>query len=68
MLSGLLILTGCSWRTRTEYINVPYDVIVPVRCVVPDANCSFDRNTSSGVITSLLECVIELKRNQEVCK
>jgi len=68
MLFVILTMTGCSWCTRTEYINVPYEVKVPVQCVVPDANCSFDRNTSSGVITSLLECIVDMKRNQEVCK
>ena len=66
MLFATLTLVGCS--SKVEYINVPYEVKVPVKCVVPDANCSFDRNTSVEVITSLLECIIDMKRNQEVCK
>jgi len=51
-----------------KYVDKPYEVKVPVKCVVPDANCSFDRNTSTGVISSLLECIIKMKRNEEVCK
>ena len=67
MLFVISTITGCSWCTRTEYVNVPYEVKVPVKCVVPDANCTFDRNTSNGVITSLLECIVDMKRNAEVC-
>ncbi|MEN4053763.1 hypothetical protein [Sulfurimonas sp. NWX79] len=51
-----------------KYVDKPYEVKIPVKCVVPDANCSFDRNTSTEVISSLLECIIDMKRNEEVCK
>jgi len=68
MLFASLILTACSNQPIVKYVDKPYEVKVPTKCVVPDANCSFDRNTLTGVINSLLECIITMKRNEEVCK
>jgi len=63
-----LTFTACNNQPVIKYVDKPYEVKVPVKCIVPDANCSFDRNTSTGVISSLLECIIKMKRNEEVCK
>jgi len=68
MLFLLLIITACSCKPIVRYVDKPYEVKVPVKCIVPDANCSFDRNTSTGVISSMLECIIDMKKNEEVCK
>jgi len=69
MLSVILTLSSCSeCKPDIIYIDKPYEVKIPVKCVVPDANCSFDRNTSTGVISSLVECIIDMKKNEEVCK
>jgi len=69
MVFVLLIFQACSeCNPRVKYVDKPYEVKIPVKCVVPDANCSFDRNTSTEVIASLLECIIDIKRNEEVCK
>ena len=68
MVFVVLTLTSCSWCTKTEYIDVPYEVKVPVKCIVPDANCNFDRNTSTEVISALVECIIDMKHNAQICK
>ena len=69
MLLSLLILTSCSQnKPVVKYIDKPYMVNVPVKCIVPDTNCSFDRNTSTEVISSMLECIIDMKHNEEKCK
>ena len=41
---------------------------VPVKCVVPDAECDFNRTTYTGVVSSMMECIVNMKRNEEVCK
>jgi len=64
-----LTFQACSeCKPQVKYVDKPYEVKVPVKCIVSDANCSFDRNTSTEVIASLLECIIDMKRNEEVCK
>lgn len=49
-------------------MDKPYRVNVPVKCVVPDGNCSFDRGTLTEVVDSLLECISDMKHNEEICK
>jgi hypothetical protein len=70
LLTVFVALTfgACSWCQETIYVDKPYPVYVPVKCKVPDANCSFDRNTSTEVVNSLVECIIDMKRNAEVCQ
>jgi len=67
----MMTFSGCCIGTcdpEIKYIDKPYKVNVPVKCIVPDANCSFDKNTSTEVISSMLECIIDMKHNEEVCK
>lgn len=69
IVSAILIIQGCSCpKPKPIYIDRPIEVLVPVKCVVPDANCTFNRETDTEVISSLLECIIDLKKNSEVCK
>jgi len=63
-----LISTSCNCTPEVKYVDKPVEVKVPVKCVVPDANCSFDRATDTEVVSSLLECIVEMKRNEEVCE
>ncbi len=66
---ALLILSGCSSKeVEYKHIDVPFEVKVPVKCVVPDVHCDFNRTTDTEVIHSLLECVVNLKRNMEICR
>ena len=65
----ILTITACSQnKPVVKYVDKPYEVKVPVKCIVPDTNCSFNRKTDTEVISSLLECIIKMKRNEEVCK
>ena len=67
MIFASLTITACS-RTEVKYVDRPYEVRTPVKCVVPDSNCSFSRKTDTEVISSLLECIIEMKHNEQICK
>ena len=68
MLFVTLIITACSCKPDVKYVDRPYRVNVPVKCVVPDNNCSFNRKTDTEVISSMLECIIKMKHNEEICK
>ena len=60
-------MTACT-STEIKYVDRPVKVLVPTKCIVPDSNCSFNRKTDTGVISSLLECIIEMKHNEKICK
>ena len=64
----VLIMTGCECKPKIHYVDRPYEVKVPVKCVVPKTKCNFDRNTSTEVVSSLLECIVEMKQNERVCQ
>jgi len=68
MLSAILTLTACSPKPQIRYIDRPYKVYVPTKCHIPDVNCSFNKKTDTEVINSLLECIIKMKRSEEVCE
>ena len=62
----LFSLVSCS--TKTVYVDKPYEVLIPVKCEVPDVYCDFNKTTDTEVIGSLLECITNLKRSVEVCR
>lgn len=64
----VLTIQACSTKTQIKYVDVPYEVKVPVKCVVPKAECDFNRTTDTEVINSLVECIVDMKHNEEVCK
>ena len=68
MLFAMLTLTACSPKPEVRYVDRPHRVNVPIKCIVPDSNCSFNRKTDTEVISSLFECIIKMKHNEEVCK
>ena len=62
-------MSSCSdCKPTIKYVDKPYRVNVPIKCIIPDSNCSFDRATDTEVISSMLECIVNMKRNEEVCK
>ena len=62
-----LTFQACS-TTKTIYVDKPFEVKVPVKCIVPDVTCDFNQNTDTEVISSMLKCITDLKRASEVCK
>ncbi len=66
---SILTLSSCSKpEPEIRYIDKPYEVKVPVRCVISNAECDFNRTTYTGVISSMLECIVDMKHNEGVCK
>jgi len=66
-----MTFSGCCIGTcepEIRYVDKPYEVRVPVKCVVPKAHCDFNRTTDTEVISSMLECIINLKRSEKVCQ
>ena len=76
LLSILILVSfsGCSCKQSeleayAKANPVMEYVKVPVKCIVPDTNCTVDQNGSNTeVIIDLLECIVDLKRANEVCK
>ena len=74
ILSLLLISTifsGCcigTCKPEIKYVDRPVEVKVPVKCSTPDVNCSFKGDTYTETIGLMIECIVELKRANEVCK
>jgi len=56
------IMAGCECKPQ------PIEIKVPVKCVVPEVLCDFNRSTSAGVISAMLECIIDQKKAAGVCK
>lgn len=69
-VSSLLILvlfSGCSWCETIVYVPEPYEVKVPVKCIVPDTKCVVS-GRDSEVVAGLVKCIVDMKKAQEVCK
>lgn len=63
----ILILTGCSSK-EIVYKDRMVEVLVPQKCMPPLVFCDFNRTTDTEVVGSLLECIVDLKRNSELCR
>lgn len=57
----LLTLTACS-NKELVYVDRPIYVKIPTKCDLTFINCDFNRESDSEVISSLIECIIDLKR------
>lgn len=70
IMFALLSMSGCSAECKpaTEYVRVPYEVKVPVKCEAPNVECDFNKPTDTEVIRAMLECIVDLKRSNEVCR
>ena len=71
MLLSLLVMTSCSWCEREVIVKVkvPYKVHVPQKCLVPEPlGCNWSNVEDYEVPVKMAECIIELKKNSEVCQ
>lgn len=66
-MSSILTLTNCTRQPEIKYVDRPIEVKVPVQCVVPKANCNFNKPTYTEVIDSMLQCIIDMNHNEEIC-
>ena len=64
----LLLSSACSNEPVIKYVDKPYRVEVPIKCLVPEAKCLFDKPTDTEVITSMRECIIDMKHNERICQ
>lgn len=67
IISGLFLFSGCSQK-EIVYVDREVEVKVPVRCITPKVECNFKQVTDTEVIQSLLVCIKDLKKSNEVCK
>lgn len=65
-LSITLTFSACC-EPRVEYVDRPVQVKVPVKCKVPDVNCTLG-GKNLEVVARAYECIALQKQAMEVCK
>ena len=65
-----LALTSCSKKCipTVKYIDRITYVNTPIRCTVPDTNCSILNGSIGNKLIQSLECIANLRKNQEACQ
>jgi len=66
-----LTLVSCSQpqpQPKTEYVDRVIEKPIPVRCQVPEVDCNFKAEHKTEIIQNMLECIVKLKRSNEVCR
>lgn len=67
ILSVPLLFSGCV-KKEVVYVDRPVEVKIPVKCIVPETHCNFDKETDTEVLFSLRKCIEDLRKNSEVCR
>lgn len=67
IISGIFLFSGCSQK-EIVYVDREVEVKVPVKCITPKVECNFYQVTDTEVIQSLLICIKDLRKSNEVCK
>lgn len=67
ILFAIFLFNGC-YEKQMVYVDRPVEIKVPVSCVIPETKCNFKKDTDTEVITSLLICIEDFRKNSEVCK
>lgn len=63
----VLLFSGCAEK-EIIYRDVPIEVKVPTKCIVPEVHCDFNKQTDTEVITSLRMCIKDLQQAINICK
>jgi hypothetical protein len=63
----VLLFSGCAEK-EIIYRDVPVEVKVPTKCIIPDTHCDFNKSTDTEVITSLRTCIEDFRKNSKVCQ
>lgn len=67
-LSAILIFSGCC---ETKYIDVPVEIKVPVKCIVPHPkkeSCPTPELNDAEFVVKLAECVLAWEDAAKVCQ
>jgi hypothetical protein len=67
IIFALLAFSGCVEK-RIEYRDVPFKVLVPVKCVTPATVCDSNQSSYTELIIELRLCIARLRKAEEVCK
>ena len=65
---AVFLLAACADKQEVVYVDRYKTVKVPVMCKTPDVECDFNRTTYTEVVGAMLECIVDLRRANEVCK
>ena len=63
-----ITFSGCICEPEVKYVPDPYEVKVPVKCIVENAECEFDLPTDTEVVNAMRKCIIDMRHNEERCK
>ena len=71
ILSGTLVIVSCSGcsepRVEIQYIDRPVEVLVPVKCTVPDVECNWS-GSDVEVVAGMFKCIVDQKMASKVCQ
>lgn len=59
-----ILFDGCN---KEVIVEVPKPYAVPVKCVVPDVNCTFS-GSDVEVLEEVMKCIVDLKSANKVCE
>ena len=65
---AMLTLASCADKQDVVYVDRYKTVKVPVKCKTPEVECDFNKTTYTEIVKSMLECIVDLSRANEVCK
>ena len=65
---AVFLLAACADKQEVVYVDRYKTVKVPVKCKTPDVECDFNRTTYTEVIGAMLECIVDLRRANDVCR
>lgn len=66
MIFATLAISGCT--KEVQYIDRPYEVKVPVKCIVPETKCYPNQPTYTEEIKEMRLCIERYKEAAEVCR
>jgi len=61
----ILAFSGC---TKTVYVDRVKYVNIPVKCDVPNVECSTQGKNDVEIVSEMIRCIYDLKEAAKVCK
>jgi hypothetical protein len=60
-------MQACCSKT-IEYVDRPYEVKVPVKCVLPKVDCNLSSTSDTEVLGKMMECISNHNHIEQICK